>query len=175
MTKYVALLRGVNVGGRTIKMAELKTVFEELGLTEVTTILQSGNVVFTSDSGDPASFRNQIGEALTQRFSYPAKLQVYPVDVVRQIVDGFPFDEINPDFQPYVVFLESGLATQLAGEATGLNPATEQIQLGSGDVVYWRVRKGMTLDSAFAKYLVKPPFKAANTTRNMRTLRKLIG
>ena len=79
MTKYAALLRGVNVGGRIVKMADLKICLEKAGLEDVKTLLQSGNVVFESKL-DAAGLKRLIETKLTETFSYPAKAQVLSID-----------------------------------------------------------------------------------------------
>jgi uncharacterized protein (DUF1697 family) len=71
MTQYIALLRGVNVGGITVKSADLRTVFEELGYDGVRTVLASGNVVFESPSRTArGTLKRRIEAALRDRFGY---------------------------------------------------------------------------------------------------------
>ncbi len=69
MTRLVALLRGINVGGIRIRMADLKKVFVGLGFENVRTVLASGNVLFDSED-DPATAKARIEAALTERFGY---------------------------------------------------------------------------------------------------------
>ncbi|QKS18106.1 DUF1697 domain-containing protein, partial [Curtobacterium sp. Csp2] len=71
MARWVALLRGVNVNGITIRSAELAALFRELGYEDVRTVLASGNVVFTAD-GDAASVTGAVEQALRDRFGYDA-------------------------------------------------------------------------------------------------------
>jgi uncharacterized protein (DUF1697 family) len=172
MTKYEALLRGVNVGGRTIKMAYLKTCFEAIGLEHVSTVLQSGNVLFEAAGTGPDRLKKRIEEALTDRFHYLARAQVYELDTLAQIVEACPFADTDPDFHVYVVFMENGLGRDLVAEQFKLEPG-EQVQLGD-NVVYWRCRKGNTLQSQFGRYLAAAKYRDFNTNRNLRTLRKLI-
>ena len=82
MTEYVALLRGVNVGGVNIKMADLAEVVRGLDYTDVKTVLASGNVLFTTR--DAASTAKQTLEsALRKRFGYEAWVHVLTVDAIR--------------------------------------------------------------------------------------------
>jgi uncharacterized protein (DUF1697 family) len=173
MTKYVVFLRGINVGGRTIKMAELRAAFEAWGFRMVTTVLQTGNVRFESNVNDPAKLKQQIETELSRAFNYPAKVQMFTIEQLRTIVDSCPFAEASPTQHRYVVFLESDLAWQLFQEVKGLDAAVESIQLGDG-VIYWQVEKGMTLKSTFAKFLTKPAYKTGNTNRNINTLQQLL-
>jgi uncharacterized protein (DUF1697 family) len=72
--RYVALLRGINVGGRTlVKMADLKTCFENLGFDRVSTYIASGNVLFDSDEEDAAKLATTIEGAIEQRFELPTR------------------------------------------------------------------------------------------------------
>jgi uncharacterized protein (DUF1697 family) len=169
--RYVAFLRGINVGGRTIKMAELKAFFEGSGYEEVTTILQSGNVVFDSDARLPA-LKRTIEAGLSSRFDYPAHVQIFPLAQLRRIVDASPF-EGDSATHSYVIFFEKGLEKQLAQEASGLDGNAESIQIGDS-VIYWKVSKGSTLESDFAKFLTKARYRSLHTNRNINTLRKIV-
>jgi uncharacterized protein (DUF1697 family) len=94
MPRYVALLRAVNVGGRNkLPMAELRTVVETLGHTEVVTYIQSGNVVFTAArSTTPAA----VEKAIAERFGLPIDVILRTSRQMRAIVDANPFPEADP-------------------------------------------------------------------------------
>ena len=167
---YVAFLRGINVGGRNIKMADLRACFELAGFKGVKTYLQSGNVVFASDKNKVA-LKEQIEKLLSVTFNYQVKVQVVSMDDLREIVAANPFGGAPKDFHQYVIFIENDLEAGLIAEAGKL--LGEQVQAGQG-VVYWKVQKGMTLKSKFAKLLVKSKYKEFNTVRNVNTLNKLL-
>jgi uncharacterized protein (DUF1697 family) len=171
MKHWVALLRGVNVGGRTIKMAELRTTLEEAGLENVETILQSGNVTFASPD-DASRLKERTETALRDRFGYDAKVQVIEPDQLTKIIDAYPFGEADASQHDYVIFLERGLERDLVDEKVELGHE-ERFAAGEG-VVYWRVDKGSTLKSNFAKLLTKAKYRDFNTNRNLNTLRKLL-
>jgi uncharacterized protein (DUF1697 family) len=170
--RYVAFLRGINVGGRTIKMVELTSYFEESGYGEVTTVLQTGNVIFESAEGMPA-LKQTIEAGLSARFNYSAHVQIYPLTKVNRIVDASPFEGGDPATHSYVVFFEKGLEKQLAEDASDLDSNSESIEIGEG-VIYWKVLKGSTLQSDFAQYLTKARYKSFHTSRNINTLRKIV-
>jgi uncharacterized protein (DUF1697 family) len=89
--RYVALLRGINVGGKTlIKMADLKTCIEELGLDDVSTYIASGNVLFESDEHDAAKLQTKIERAIEQRFRLPVKVVVLDRAAYARIVKAIP-------------------------------------------------------------------------------------
>lgn len=169
---YVALLRGINVGGRTVRMSDLKACFDDMGFKDALTILQTGNVLFSSSQKVDA-LKRTIEAGLLREFEYPAHAQIIELSRLRALVEASPYDEGDPQTHSYVVFFENGLEEQLVNEVK-LNPDIERIQVGDG-VLYWNVPKGSTLDTAFAKQLVKKRFKDFHTTRNMKTLRKVIG
>lgn len=172
MTKYVAFLRGINVGGRLIKIADLRTCFEEMGYRNVQTLLQTGNVLFEDGESNIPRLKKAIELGLEARFDYPARVQVLPLEKLRSIVNDYPFTDSSSTQHKYVIFMEKGLEKQLAEEAL-YDPDEEDVQAGDG-VVYWRVDKGKTLKSPFAKYLTKTTYRDYNTNRNMNTLRKLV-
>jgi len=171
--QYVALLRGINVGGRNIQMADLRACFSEMGFDNVTTVQQTGNVIFTG-VGSPAALKRTIEDGLSKRFDFPAHVQICRMARLREIVEASPFDDNSAHTHSYVVFFEDGREEELMAEARHLDEEIEQIAIGDG-VLYWRVPKGSTLQSAFAKYLTKARYKNFHTNRNINTLRKIIG
>lgn len=170
MTRYVVLLRGVNVGGVTVKMADLAQTVRGLGYDEVRTVLASGNVLLTSaEAAD--TVKRRMEAALRERFGYEAWVHVLTQGAVRKIVDAYPFPR-EADRHAYVVFvLEPELLDVLA--AVDLDPAVERAQRGDG-VLYWTVPKGLTLDSAMGKAQGSSKHKPWLTTRNLNTLEKLL-
>jgi uncharacterized protein (DUF1697 family) len=171
MTKYAAFLRGINVGGRIVKMADLKICLEKVGLSNVVTLLQSGNVVFESDLSQ-TELKKMVEATLTKTFHYPAKVQVLAIDRLQEIIEGYPFGVADNGQHDYVIFMENGLEKDLVNESYEL-AFGEQVKSGSS-VVYWRVDKGSTLKSSFAKLLTKAKYKEFNTNRNLKTLKKLL-
>src|SRR4051812_34516936 len=145
MNKYVVFLRGINVGGRIVKMAELKVCMEKIGLRNVVTLLQSGNVVFESNLS-AEKLKTRIEHALTSTFNYPAKVQVLEASTLKKIIDDYPFGTARDSHHDYVIFMENGLEKELAKEPADLKLG-EKVKAGNG-VVYWQVDKGSTLKSA---------------------------
>lgn len=168
--KYIALLRGINVGGRIIKKDELRQCFEDVGFTDVLTVLQSGNVVFESDQADVANLTGLIEKGLTEQFHYQAKAFTYTPATMQQFAQNYPFESVE-DKHDYVVFLSQDLGAELM-ELLRASPETEQVALGDR-VIYWQVTKGMSLDSDFAKLLSKAKYKECNTVRNLNTIHKI--
>ena len=172
MTRYAALLRGVNVGGVNLKMAEVAKSFTEAGFTDVKTILASGNVLLTSGSGVVA-VRKKAETALRDAFGYDAWVLAYDVETVRAISDAFPFEREVDGIQSYVTFVsDPDVLDELAGLAVDAGQ-DEKIERGVG-VIYWQVPKMSTLDSTIGKTMGKKRYKSSTTTRNLRTVEKLL-
>ena len=77
MTTYVALFRGINVGGRQgVRMDELKSIHEALGLKNVVTYIRTGNVLFTSDDTDIVRLSERIGDAFTEKFGFRVDVMI---------------------------------------------------------------------------------------------------
>ncbi|WP_420881520.1 DUF1697 domain-containing protein [Rhodococcus sp. (in: high G+C Gram-positive bacteria)] len=174
MTRYVALLRGINVGGINIKMADLRQVFVDLGFEGAKTVLASGNVLFSSDSTDPAGLKATIEAALRKTFGYEAWVFVLETAALSRIVESYPFDPEREGWHPYVMFTaDTPVLDGLLEAKDSLDPEIERIEAGDG-VLYWEVERGMTLKSSFGRNTGKPKLKAVTTTRNLRTLVKLL-
>jgi uncharacterized protein (DUF1697 family) len=171
VTRLVALLRGVNVGGITVKSADLADVVRGLGYDDVTTVLASGNVLFTT-AESTATAKKRLERALGDRFGYEAWVHVLTAAAVERIVAAYPFPR-REDRHAYVVFaVKAEVRAELL--ATDLDPAVEEVAEGDG-VLYWTVPKGSTLDSAFGKAQAVARHKPWLTTRNLNTLEKLAG
>ncbi|BBY02133.1 DUF1697 domain-containing protein [Mycobacterium seoulense] len=172
MTEYAAFLRGVNVGGVNLKMAEVARALTGAGFTNVRTILASGNVVLESRAG-AAAVRKKTEATLREKFGYDAWVLVYDLATVRAVVDAYPFEPEVDGYQSYVTFVaDKAVLDELATLGEGAGPH-ERIGVGAG-VIYWQVPKGGTLDSTIGKTMGKPRYKSSTTTRNLRTLAKVL-
>lgn len=172
MARYAVFLRGVNVGGVNLKMAEVAGVFEDAGFTGVRTVLASGNVLLDSRAG-AASVREKAQKALRDAFGYDAWVLAYDLDTVRAISQAYPFEREVEGHHSYVTFVaDDEVLDELAARAADAGPQ-ERIARGDG-VLYWQVPRQATLDSAIGKTMGKKRYKATTTTRNLRTLEKLL-
>ncbi|MFD4183455.1 DUF1697 domain-containing protein [Rhodococcus sp. NPDC058514] len=174
MARYIALLRGVNVGGINIKMADLKVAISGLGFDNVKTVLASGNVLFDSDRTDRAGIKSDIEACLRERFGYDAWIVLVDRPTLASIVEAFPFESDRDGWHPYVL-LSSDPASldDMLEAAQSLALGEEAVALGDG-VLYWHVERGQTLQSPFGKLSAKTKYKSTTTNRNLRTLRKLL-
>jgi uncharacterized protein (DUF1697 family) len=182
---YVAFLRGINVGGVIVKMDRLTKLFEELGFGSVTTILATGNVIFSSDnsssgSSTPGEIQELLEGTLSERFGYTAYVQVYTLRAFAALVAAYALPRSDTHHAYFVFVADAEVFGQLREEITGgavtVTGDLESVSFGSGDdplVVYWNVKKGHSTSTAFAKLLTKAKYKAALTTRNLNTLKKM--
>ncbi|MFF2652216.1 DUF1697 domain-containing protein [Streptomyces sp. NPDC058045] len=90
-TPYAALLRGINVGGKRVPMAELRTLLTGLGHQDVRTHLQSGNAVFTSDRHDEDALAAELAEALERHFGFPVDCLVRDHAYLAAVAEACPF------------------------------------------------------------------------------------
>lgn len=171
-SRFVALLRGINVGGnRVIKSVDLQECFESMNFSQVQVFLASGNVVFECKERELQDLTGLIEKTLKASFDYPAKVIVLKLSTLAKIVEEQPFVEME-GWHRLIVFLTKNIARELV-TAVRPNAAVEQIEAGR-NVVYWTVERGMTLKSEFGKLLAKAKYKDLNTVRNINTVQKLL-
>jgi uncharacterized protein (DUF1697 family) len=177
MTAWVALLRGVNVGGVTIRSAELAALLrDELGFDDVRTVLASGNVFFETDAAPRARARLKasIEAALRGRFGYDAWIVLVTRTEVEKAIAAFPFDAEDARRQPWVVFgSDEAVLDELTEAAASFDDDVDPIARGEG-VVYWNPVKGTSVDTPFAKLLARAAYRSTTTNRNLRTLQKIV-
>jgi len=170
MIRYAAFLRGVNVGGVNLKMAEVAAALTDAGFADVRTILASGNVVLESPAAADA-VRARAETALRQRFGYDAWVLVYDVDTVRALVDAYPFEPEVDGHHSYVTLVTD---PDVLDELAALPPGPDEKIARGARVIYWQVPAGSTLDSTIGKTMGKRRYKSSTTTRNLRTLGKVL-
>ena len=172
MSRYAAFLRGVNVGGVNLKMAEVAQAFDEAGFTNVRTILASGNVLFESRSGVDA-VRQKAETALRGAFGYDAWVLAYEIGAIAEISRNYPFQREVEGHHSYVTFVtDETVLDELAALGSQAGP-DEKIKPGKG-VIYWQVPKTGTLDTTIGKTMGKKRYKSSTTTRNLRTIDKVL-
>ena len=168
--RVVGLLRGVNLGKRQLKMAELRRIVESLGHTDVETYLQSGNVVFTPGGRAPkGGFGAAITAALGEAVGMDVPVLTRTGAEMAKIVAACPYQVEDPT-KLVVTFLESA-ADARALDAFDATPFAPEALAVHGTEVYLNLPFGQArskLVVALAK--VKSPGQAAATTRNWRTV-----
>jgi uncharacterized protein (DUF1697 family) len=175
MNKYVALLRGINVGGHNIiKMTDLKACFETLGLQDVSTYIQSGNVIFSSDELGIAKLTEQIESALSKTFNYKSRLVLRSKKQLKAIITKAPKGfGTKPDTYRYdVIFLKGPLTAAKAMKSVTMEEGVDKVYAGTG-VLYFSRLISKASQSHIAR-LVTLPVSQNMTIRNWNTTTKLL-
>jgi uncharacterized protein (DUF1697 family) len=168
MARLVALLRGINLGAkRRVPMADLRALMEELGFTDVRTVLQSGNVVFT---GAQRNAQAKLPSALTERFGFQIDVVIRTMDELREVADHDPFKDEADDLKRYfVVFLDG---KPELGDLQSEDWSPDRLAVKGSELYAW-CSDGMQ-GSRLMKALGKPGLAKTVTFRNMATVRKLL-
>ena len=174
MPRYVALLRAINVGGRTVKMTELCALFEQAQLTRVQSVIASGNVLFDARTTDTAALEKRIESALRKGLGYDVETFVRTGDELDAVIAHDPFDRADPVLESHtvhVIFTRTPIEPERAARIVALGTGYDDLRV-FGREVFWRTR-GRSSDSeikpaAFGRAIGNP-----GTARNITTVRKL--
>jgi uncharacterized protein (DUF1697 family) len=169
MKKYIAFLRGINVGNIRIKMPDLKLTFESLGFQQVKTYLQTGNVVFESDKA-LEEIKPILEKTLSETFHYEAFVQLYDFDVLAKIIAHYPHER-SENHHAYIIFIDNEIIFE---DLKNIAENTDEPIKTGNQVIYWKVVKGESLDTPFSKIIAKAKYKKNTTVRNINTLEKMI-
>lgn len=169
---YVALLRGINVGGnRTVSMAALKQTFERLGLEGVRTYINSGNVVFRATE-DRRRLATRIEQAIEQDLGLRCDVLLRSLEEVEALLAGLPRTWVNDSsMRCDVMFLWDDVDDAGVLGSLSYDPAMEEVRYLPGAVV-WRVDRDHVTRSRMSKMIGTPLYRRL-TARNANTVRKL--
>ena len=171
--RYCAFLRGVNVKGTNMKMEDVCKVFRNTGMTDVVSVLASGNIVFSSGN-EAGKLKAVLEEAMSEYFLYEAFLFIRSQEVTENILKGNPFEK-NENLHTYAFVGNPGIEKMLMTEfEKAAKEPEEQAVIVNGNF-YWQVPKGSTLGSPFGKVLGKKNLKDQFTSRNINTFEKILG
>ena len=162
MTAYVALLRAVNLGGRQLKMSDLKTIALDLGLDSPRTFIASGNLLFRSDKTE-AKLKAELERALDGHMGKPVGVMVRTAAELAEAVAANPFSEEAGNLV-VAIFLDEAPPPDAASSA--MNVTDERLALGAREIyVHYPSGQGRS------KLRIKAA--ARGTARNMNTVAKL--
>ncbi len=170
--KYCAFLRGVNVNGTSMKMAEVMNVFTDAGMKEVSSVLASGNILFSSDK-KPSELKNILEKSMSEYFDYEAFLFLKNENEISEIVNNNPFNKAE-DLHIYVFVGIEDVETLLMEEFSKSDKAENEKAEIVADTFYWQIQKGNTLGSTFGKVLGKKKLKDKITSRNINTFERIL-
>lgn len=173
--KYIALIRGINVGGKSVvKMADLKKVFEKLGFTNVFTYINSGNVIFETEESDPKKLSHAIEENLTKCFKFDLRIVLVSEKELNSVLESVPFEWKNKNnLRCYIAFVRKPVTPKEVLEVIEPKEGVDSVKLGE-DVVYLTTKLEGITKSGFTK-LIKTKIYKDITIRNYNTVQKLQG
>lgn len=175
MNQYVALLRGINVGGKNlIKMTELKACLEARGFKNVSPYIQSGNVIFSADNSARTKLTSQVEEALSETFNYTSRVVVRSYKEMNHIVahapKGFGSDTATHRYD--VIFLKEPLTVARAMKSVTTKEGVDQAFTGKG-VLYFSRLISRAAQSHLTRIITMPVYQSM-TIRNWNTTTKLL-
>ena len=173
--RYVALLRGINVGGNNlIKMIELRSSFAKMGFGDVETYIQSGNVIFSSKQTNKAKLTTLIEKALSDAFNYESKVVVVSGSEMERVVAQAPkgFGKDPEQYRYDVLFVKEPLKTSEALKDVPTAPGIDTVAAGD-HALYFRRLVSKATQSKLNKLVQKPVYKNL-TIRNWNTTVKLL-
>jgi uncharacterized protein (DUF1697 family) len=171
--KYLALLRGINVGGNNkVDMKTLKEVFESIGFTDVTTYINSGNVIFTADNQKIESIKAKIEHAIQTRFDLPIKVLIRNSQNILDLCSSIPPGWQNDTEQKTdILFLwdeyDNPESLKLIKAASGI----DNLLYKSGAII-WNLHRANLSKSGMAEFIGTELYKNM-TARNINTVRRL--
>lgn len=174
MKIYIALLRGINVGGaNTVSMKELKACFEKLGYAHVETYINSGNVLFTTQENSLELLTKTIERALHATFGFPIRVLVKPAEVLERIVEKIPPSWTNDAEQKTdILFLWKNYASLDSLKLLTLTPNVDEVEYIEEAIVWHSIRSDYK-HSGMHAFIGTQLYKHM-TTRNVNTVRKLV-
>jgi uncharacterized protein (DUF1697 family) len=171
---YVALLRGVNVGGSgRIDMKELKAVFESAGMTSVKTYINSGNVVFATDASDDVRIAEKLERAIDGELGATVRVLVRSTDQIRSVAQALPADWANDDTTKCdVFFLWHNVDRPSIIEQLDFDPQIDDVRYTPGALIRCVDRKNASKSKLTR--LVGTSLYKEMTIRNCNTTRKIL-
>jgi uncharacterized protein (DUF1697 family) len=171
--KYLALLRGVNVGGNSlIKMSDLKEAVEKSGFANVKTFINSGNVIFESTEVNKSKINAVLEKVLAKRFNLESRVFLLTYEQFKDILAGVPEDwKKLKDIRCYIAFVREPVTAQDVIKEIRVKEGVDFVGVGKGVVYMTTLLSGLT-KSGFTKLISTPVYKDI-TMRNYTTAQKL--
>ncbi|MES2437127.1 MAG: DUF1697 domain-containing protein [Patescibacteria group bacterium] len=170
--KYVALLRGINVGGNNkVEMSRLKKLFESMGYTNVLTYINSGNIIFET-KGTTEALAKTIDAAIEKEFKIPVTVVVRTQKEIEKLDDAVPATWVNDEsMKTDIMFLWKEFDSKDVVKQLTIKPDIDDVKYLPGAIV-WRVDKNKVTKSGLMKIVGTELYKKM-TIRNVNTLHKL--
>ncbi|OHE62613.1 MAG: hypothetical protein A2Y36_03795 [Treponema sp. GWA1_62_8] len=171
MTRYLVLIRGINVGGIVLKMDDLKALMAEFGFEKIRTYIQSGNAIFESDSDDVRELALRIKDIIRSRMGLEIEAFVKTKADLERMLDSLPFGD-DGGKKLYITVLGDRPEADRVDELRSLNTDAEKIAV-VGDTAYIYCADGYG-ETRFSNNYLQKKLGVPCTTRNLNTMRKLL-
>lgn len=173
MTKYIALLRGINVGGyRKIKMDDLKGMFGSMDFQNIATYIQSGNVIFEAPEKQPDELSTRISMQIDTTFGHDVPVVIRTPKEVQDAFRKYPFEE-KDGWKGYISFLSNQPTPLQKKELEAQSSAIEKFRILEKEL-YSLVDKQADQKPLLSNRFVEKQLGMFATTRNLRTVRKVL-
>jgi uncharacterized protein (DUF1697 family) len=174
MIKYIAFLRGINVGGNhLIKMEYLRALFAALDFENVKTYIQSGNVIFETEEKDSVKLAAKIEREIEKAVGYEVKTMPRTLDELREIAAHNPF-KAETNAKSYICFLSAAPDAERKDSLLALANDYEAFHF-RGREMYCLIRPNNPAKELFANNFIEKHLKVSATTRNLTTVNKILG
>lgn len=173
-TRYLAFLRGMNVGGHRVSMDDLRGYFSDLGFANVESFIASGNVIFDAPARtSSAALESRIEKHLQKTLGYAVATFLRTPAELTAIVNALPFtaSEMKPGYAVHIGFLRDAPSSTLSAQLLG--SATTMDAFGIGTREYYWLCRGKSLESLVKWPTLEKATKMDVTMRNLNTVRKL--
>lgn len=170
--RYVAFLRAINVGKRTVKMDRLREIFEQMGFDDVETFIASGNVIFTAPAQDRRALETRVEQGLEKALGYAVETFIRTPAELEAVAEYRPFGDEADGHTVYVNFVYEPLDRESAGRLEALRTEVDEFH-AHGREFYWLARKKISESLVTGPMMTRAIGKLPSTNRNITTVRKL--
>lgn len=173
--KYIALLRGVNVGGNNkISMRDLKTCFENAGFQNTMTYINSGNVLFDSDEEDASALAKKCEEIIERQFGFSIRLALIDANALKEALEHAPeWWGNDPDSKHNAIFLiEPAKAKDVVADVGAIKPEYERLD-AYNEVIFWSAQIKTFSRTRWSKIVGTKAYQNV-TIRNSNTAKQLL-
>jgi uncharacterized protein (DUF1697 family) len=174
VARYIAFLRGINVGGHQVKMDDLRKWFEALGLDNVATFIASGNIIFETGNAKPATLTARIERRLHDELGYEVPTFLRTDAELARIADHEPFADLEAadGGSSYVAFLYKRPSATAARKVAALSNDTDRVVVHDREL-YWHIRGRMADSTLGPPIFEKALGSVPATVRNLNTVQRL--
>lgn len=175
MIKYIALLRGINVGGKNpVSMKELKESLEENGFEKVVTYINSGNIIFSSDNSDVEFLKRKCEALILERFKLEISVVIISGGELIETLNNAPdwWDADNESKHNAIFVIPPTTVDEVIKEVGEAKPEYEKISI-SGRVIFWSAPLKTFSRTRWSKIVGKPVYNRV-TIRNANTVKNLV-